>query len=254
MAGRSVSPPFPRAHGCHHRDMQRRRSLPVLTATIVIGLGLTTTLAACSGGDDRTPSATRSASATATATPTRTPVASAAPTSGTTPSPSASTPSDDQTGPADDGTGPGTGNGSGVDQPDSVDFAAVTAQGVAAAGGGTVVSLVGSGDNWTVLVSGPDGSQTQSVVSATLGRVTSGPFPKDADSATKAANVARAGALQVKADAAATSAVGAVSGSTLTSLVLGGSGSAPVWTATVSAGGATRSVTVDGVTGTATAA
>ena len=40
------------------------------------------------------------------------------------------------------------------------------------AGGGTVVSLTGSGDNWTVVVAGPDGSLTQSVVSATLDRVT----------------------------------------------------------------------------------
>jgi hypothetical protein len=237
--------------------MQQRRSLPVRITSIVLGLGLITSLAACSGGEDptptRSPSHSRTATSDPTASPTQTPKASPAPSSGTSAPPAAGSPSDDQTGSADDGNVPGTGNGSGVEQPSSVDFSAVTAQGVAAAGGGTAVSIVGSGDDWTVVVSGPDGSQTQSVVSATLGRVTSGPFPKDADAATKAANVARSGALRVQAGTAATRAVGAVPGSSLSSLVLGGSGSAPVWTATVAAGGSTRTVTVDGLTGTATA-
>lgn len=256
MAGRTVSPPGAARRHCHHQGMQRRRSLPVITASVVLGLSLTTTLAACSGGDDptpsRTPSSSRSASPEPTGRTTRTP-ATDTPSSATSAPPSAGTPSDDQTGSADDGNVPGTGNGSGVDQPTSVDFGAVAAQGVAAAGGGTTVSIVGAGDNWTVVVSGPDGSQTQSVVSATLDRVTSGPFPKDADAATKAVNVARSGSLRVQAADAATRALAAVPGSSLTSLVLGGSGSAPVWTATVTASGATRTVTVDGLTGSATA-
>jgi hypothetical protein len=133
-----------------------------------------------------------------------------------------------------------------------VDYATVTKQGVAAAGGGTVVSLAGSGDSWTVVVAGPDGSLTQSVVSATLGRVTSGPFPKDSDAATKAANAARAAGLKVDAAAAAKAATSAVSG-TLASLQLGGTRAAPSWTASVTVSGAARSVTVDGLTGAATA-
>ncbi|PZE95792.1 hypothetical protein DEI95_00080 [Curtobacterium sp. MCBD17_008] len=132
-----------------------------------------------------------------------------------------------------------------------MDWSTVTAQGIAAAGGGTVVSLAGSGDQWTVLVAGPDGSLTQSVVSATLGRVTSGPFPKDADAATKAANVARTANLQTRADAAAEAATGAVAGSTLSSLTLAGTAAAPSWTATVSASGTTSTVRVDGRTGAA---
>ncbi|MFJ5146438.1 hypothetical protein [Curtobacterium sp. NPDC088465] len=228
--------------------MQRRRSLPVLTASTAIGLGLALTLSACSGAEDPAPSGSATATRSASATPTPSGTATA-PSGDATPT----TPSDDQTGPIDDGTGPGTGNGSGVDQPESVDFGVVTEQGIAAAGGGTVVSLVGTGDNWTVVVAGPDGSQTQSVVSATLGRVTSGPFPKDADEATKAANVARAAAVRIDAVAAADRALGAVAGSSLTSLVLGGSGQPPVWTATVTAGGTTSTVTVDAVTGTTSA-
>jgi hypothetical protein len=133
-----------------------------------------------------------------------------------------------------------------------VDYTAVTKQGVAAAGGGTVVSLAGSGDNWTVVVADPDGSLTQSVVSATLGRVTSGPFPKDSDAATKTANAARAAGLKVDAAAAAKAATSAVSG-TLTSLQLGGTRAAPSWTASVTVSGAARSVTVNGLTGAATA-
>jgi hypothetical protein len=221
--------------------MSTRRSTPVLTAAIVLGLGLTSVLAACSGGSTPEPSRSPSSgSASASAS------ASAAPTSGST----ASAPTDDQTGSADDGTGPGTGNGSGNDSPDTVDWAAVTKQGVAAAGGGTVVSLTGSGDNWTVVVAGPDGSQTQSVVSATLGRVISGPFLSAADAATTAANVARAAALRVDAASAAAAAVSASSGGTLSALVLGGTGTAPVWTATLT-GSSSSTVTVDGVTGTA---
>jgi hypothetical protein len=111
------------------------------------------------------------------------------------------------------------------------------------------VSLIGSGDSWTVLVAGPDGAQTQSVVSASLGRVTSGPFPKDADAATAAVNAARAKSLRVDAAAAATKAIAAVPGSALGSLVLGGPGTAPVWTASVSVSGATTTVTVDGLSG-----
>jgi hypothetical protein len=227
--------------------MQRRRSLPVLTASTAIGLGLALALSACSGAEDPGPSGSATATRSASGTPDPSGTA-AAPSGGGKPS-TPSTPSDDQTGPVDDGTGPGTGNGSGVDQPESVDFGLVTEQGVAAAGGGTVVSVVGAGDNWTVVVAGPDGSQTQSVVSATLGRVTSGPFPKDADAATKTANVARAAAVRTDAVTAADRALGAVAGSSLTSLVLGGPGEAPVWTATVTAGGTTSTVTVDAVTG-----
>lgn len=226
-----------------------RRSAPVLTASIVLAVGLTTTLTACSGGDDApTPSATSSRSATATATG---PASSSAPSDG---SPSATaTPDDDQTGPADDGTATGTGNGSGVEQPDSVDFGKIAAQGTAAAGGGTVVSIVGAGDSWTVVVAGPDGSQTQSVVSATLGRVTSGPFPKQVDAAAQAATTAQAAAVRTSAAAAAAAATKAVGGGTLASIVLGGSGSAPTWTATVSTAQGERTVTVDGITGAATA-
>lgn len=225
--------------------MTRRHPLTVLTASIAIGIGTAALLSACSGSD--TPEPTRSATTTRSATPTATPTPSATPTT-----PATTAPSADPTGSADDGTGQGTGNGSGVENPDTVDYAAVTKQGLAAAGGGTVVSLAGSGDNWTVVVAGPDGSLTQSVVSATLDRVTSGPFPKDSDAATKAANTARAAALKVDAAAAAKAATNAVSG-TLASLQLGGSGSAPTWTAKVTVDGATRSVTVNGVTGAATA-
>lgn len=235
--------------------MPTRRPLTVLTATVALGVGLTMTLTACSGDDDPSPSPTRSATATRTPSATATP----APTTSSAPAPDGSAasaapstpavPSDDQTGGTDDGTGPGTGNGSGVETPASVDWSAISQQGVAAAGGGTVVSIAGSGDEWTVLVAGPDGSQTQSVVSATLGRVTSGPFPKDADAATKSANAARAAAARVDAATAATTATKAVSGSALRSLVLGGSAPAPTWTATLSVAGAARTVTVDAVSG-----
>lgn len=225
--------------------MTRRHPLTVLTASIAIGIGTAALLSACSGSD--TPEPSRSATTTRSATPTVTPTPTATPTVPATTAPSAD-PSDS----TDDGTGQGTGNGSGVENPDTVDYAAVTKQGLAAAGGGTVVSLAGSGDNWTVVVAGPDGSLTQSVVSATLDRVTSGPFPKDSDAATKAANTARAAALKVDAAAAAKAATNAVSG-TLASLQLGGSGTAPTWTAKVTVGGATRSVTVNGLTGAATA-
>ena len=235
--------------------MTRRHPSTVLTASIVIAIGTTALLTACSGSD--TPGPTRSATATRTAsptpTPTRTPTTAPSASATTAPAPApAPVPSDDPSGSDDDGGGQGTGNGSGADAPDTVDYTALTRQGVAAAGGGTVVSLAGSGDNWTVVVAGPDGSLTQSVVSATLGRVTSGPFPKDSDAATKTANAARAAGLKVDAAAAAKAATSAVSG-TLTSLQLGGSGAAPTWTASVTASGAARSVTVNGLTGAATA-
>lgn len=226
--------------------MARRHHATVLTASVVIGLGLTALLSACSDGSAPAPSPSASGSPSATAS---------VPTSGggSSSRPSA-TPTDDQTGAADDGTGPGTGNGSGVDDPSSVDWATVTQQGIAAAGGGAVVSLVGSGDTWTVVVvNGPDGTETQSVVSATLGRVTSGPFPKSVDAASAAADLGRATAARTVASAAATAAERAVTGSKLVSLTLGGTAAAPVWTATVSADGATRTVTVDGLTGAATA-
>gem|GEM_PF-4703951 len=135
-----------------------------------------------------------------------------------------------------------------MDAPETVDWSAVTQQGIAAAGGGSVVSLTGSGDSWTVVVSGPDGSQTQSVVSATLGRVTSGPFPKDVDQATKTADADRAAAAEIDAATAAETAVGASSGGTLSSLVLGGSATAPTWTATLT-GSSTSTVIVDGISG-----
>lgn len=216
--------------------------LPLLTGALVLGIATTTLLAGCSGDDRPTPSGSESASAsrTAGATPSTG--------SGSSSSPSA-VPSDDQTGSADDGTGPGTGNGSGVETPERIDWSTITQQGIAVAGGGSVVSLAGAGDLWTVVVAGPDGSRTQAVVSATLGRVTSGPFPKDADAATKAADVARIAALRTDAAAAAAAATGSASGAQLVSLTLGGSGSAPVWTATLSEGGATKTVTVDGTTG-----
>ncbi|MGU3410061.1 hypothetical protein ACLBWP_08145 [Microbacterium sp. M1A1_1b] len=224
--------------------MARRHHAPVLTASIVIAVALTTVLSACSGGSDPAPSASATSSRSSSPAPSA---------SGGAAAPSA-TPSDDQTGSSDDGTGPGTGNGSGVDAPTSVDWATVTQQGIAAAGGGAVLSLAGSGDSWTVVVvNGPDGAETQSVVSATLGRVTSGPFPKSVDAATGTADLARATAAKTTASAAATAAERAVPGSTLASLVLGGAAGAPVWTATVTASGATRTVTVDGLTGAATA-
>jgi hypothetical protein len=235
--------------------MTRRHPSTVLTASIVIAIGTTALLTACSGSD--TPEPTRSATATRTAsptpTPTRTPTTTPSASTTTAPAP-APVPSDDPTGSDDDGdgSGQGTGNGSGADAPDTVDYGTVTKQGVAAAGGGTVVSLAGSGDNWTVVVAGPDGSLTQSVVSATLGRVTSGPFPKDSDAATKSANAARAAGLKVDAAAAAKAATSAVSG-TLASLQLGGTRAAPTWTASVTVSGAARTVTVNGVTGAATA-
>lgn len=216
--------------------MARRNRITVLTASLAIGIGMTAVLAACSTGDDAAPSGSASPSASRS----------------TSTSPSA-TPTDDQTGSADDGTGPGTGNGSGVDNPTSVDWATVTKQGLAAAGGGTVVSLTGSGDNWTVVVADASGARTQSVVSATLARVTSGPFPTDADSQTMADDVARAASLQVDAAAAATDAEESTAGAKLSSLVLGGTGAAPVWTATLTVSGATTSVTVDGKTGATTA-
>lgn len=209
---------------------------------MALGVATATLLSGCSGGatPDRTPSASSSSSASSTPTATR----SAAPL----PTPEPTDPADDQTGSPDDGTGPGTGNGSGAEAPENVDFAKLSKQGIAAAGGGTVVSLTGSGDNWTVVVAGPDGSLTQSVVSATLDRVTSGPFPKDSDAATKAANVARAAALKVDATAAASRAATAVSG-TVTSVTLGGSGAAPTWSVAVTVGGAARTVTVNGISG-----
>jgi len=234
--------------------MSRRRPAAqarTITTAVAIGLGVTVVLAGCTGGDDPVPSpsatSTRSVSATPTATRTATPTAT--PSSTTTSAPAPSTPAAQPTDDPGDGSGSGTGNGGGGDAPTTIDWANVTKQGVAAAGGGTVVSLVGSGDSWTVLVAGPDGAQTQSVVSASLGRVTSGPFPKDADAATAAVNAARAKSLQVDAAAAATKAIAAVPGSSLGSLVLGGPGTAPVWTASVSASGATTTVTVDGLSG-----
>lgn len=228
--------------------MSRLRSVPVLTTSIIVAVGLAVGLTACSGGGDPAPSRSAGGSATATASP------SASGESETTPLPSsASRPTAEPTGSADDGTGPGTGNGSGVEQPSSVDFGKIAAQGVAAAGGGTVLSLAGSGDSWTVVVAGSDGSQTQSVVSATLDRVTSGPFPKQVDAATQTTTSALTSALRVDAPTAAADAERAASGGTLRSLVLGGTGSAPVWTATVDSGGSSRTVTVDGRTGAAAA-
>jgi hypothetical protein len=203
------------------RPAAQARTIPT---AIAIGLGLTVVLAGCTGGDTPSPSTsattTRSASPTPTATRTAAPTTAPSSTATAAPAPAPSTPAAQ---PTDD---PG-----------------------AAAGGGTVVSLIGSGDSWTVLVAGPDGAQTQSVVSASLGRVTSGPFPKDADAATAAVNAARAKSLQVDAAAAATKAIAAVPGSALGSLVLGGPGTAPVWTASVSVSGATTTVTVDGLSG-----
>ena len=236
--------------------MSRRR--PAATArtiptAIAIGLGLTVVLAGCTGGDTPSPStsatSTRSASPTPTATRTAAPTTAPSSTATAAPAPAPSTPAAQPTDDPGDGSGTGTGNGGGADAPATIDWANVTKQVVAAAGGGTVVSLIGSGDSWTVLVAGPDGAQTQSVVSASLGRVTSGPFPKDADAATAAVNAARAKSLQVDAAAAATKAIAAVPGSALGSLVLGGPGTAPVWTASVSVSGATTTVTVDGLSG-----
>ena len=112
-----------------------------------------------------------------------------------------------------------------------------------------MLSLAGSGDSWTVVVAGSDGSQTQSVVSAALDRVTSGPFPKQVDAATQTTTSALTSALRVDAPTAAADAERAASGGTLRSLVLGGTGSAPVWTATVDSVGSSRTVTVDGRTG-----
>lgn len=236
--------------------MTRRPPSPVLTAAIAVGIGGALLLTGCSGGD--APAPTTSASATGKTpkpTPTRTPSSTPTPTTAapapSTPTSAAPAPDPEQGG--DDGSGQGTGNGSGVTTPAAVDLGVVTQQGIAAAGGGTVVSLAGSGDLWTVVVAGPDGSLTQSVVSVTLGRVTSGPFPKDSDAATKTATVARVAATKTDARTVAAKAVAAVPGSTIAGLQLGGSGSAPVWTATVSTGGATRTVMVDGVTGAARA-
>ena len=209
-----------------------RRPAPVLTASIVLAVGLATTLAACSG-DDAGPDSSRSPSGASS---------------------SGSASGGDGAAPTDDGTPSGTGNGSGVDHPDSVDFEKVAAQGVAAAGGGTVVSIAGSGDSWTVVVAGPDGSQTQSVVSATLDRVTSGPFPKQVDAATQAATTARAAALQTTAASAVAAATAAVGGGELASVVLDGTAEAPTWAATVTTADGSRSVSVDGITGVATPA
>lgn len=227
--------------------MTRRHRLTTITASIALGVATAALASGCSGPDtaDRSPSPTRSSSASATATPTPRP--SSTPTGAATSAPGTA-PSAAPTAPVDDGTGPGTGNGSGVETPANVDFSRIAAQGVAAAGGGTVVSLTGSGDNWTVVVASPDGSLTQSVVSATLDRVTSGPFPKDSDAATKAANAARAGAVRVDAPTAAARAASS-SGGTVTGIVLGGSGQAPTWAVSVSVGGAGRTVTVDAVSG-----
>lgn len=224
--------------------MARRNRLTVLTTSIVLGIGMTTVLAACTEGGD--PAPTSSASGRTSASPGSTASGSAGSGSSGTPG---SKPSDDQTGAPDDGTGPGTGNGSGVDNPTSIDWTTVTKQGLAAAGGGTVVSLTGAGDSWTVVVVGSDGSETQSVVSATLGRVTSGPFPKSAD----AQVTAPAAALKIDAATAAADAEKSTSGAVLSSLVLGGTGAAPVWTATLTVSGAARTVTVDGLTGATTA-
>ncbi|MGN8049791.1 hypothetical protein ACTJKO_08860 [Curtobacterium sp. 22159] len=220
--------------------MTRRHPLTILTASMALGVATAAVLSGCSGSETPVGTPSASASATASSTPTR----SAAPL----PTPEPSDPSDDQTGSADDGTGPGTGNGSGAQAPANVDFGKISKQGIAAAGGGTVVSLAGSGDAWTVVVDGPDGSLTQAVVSATLDRVTSGPFPKDSDAATKTANVARAAALKVDATAAASRAASAAGG-TVSAVTLGGSGTAPTWTVAVTVGGAARTVTVNGVTG-----
>ncbi|NII42205.1 hypothetical protein E9228_002863 [Curtobacterium flaccumfaciens] len=234
--------------------MSRTRRFPVLLTSLTLAVGLTGVLAACAGPDDPTPTRSPSASATRTPAPSSTPTpttpATSAPVTGDPSAAPAPEPSEPAATPTD-GSGQGTGNGSGADAPATVDWSAVTAQGVAAAGGGSVVSIAGSGDQWTVVVAGPDGSQTQSVVSATLGRVTSGPFPKDVDAATKAANVARTSGLRTQADAAATVATGAVAGSTLSSLTLGGTAAAPSWTATVQASGTTSTVRVDGLTGAA---
>jgi hypothetical protein len=228
--------------------MARRHHAPVLTASLVVAVGLTVVLSACSDGQSPVPSSSPSASATSTRS------ASAAPSGGGGAAAPTAKPSDDQTGAPDDGTGPGTGNGSGVDSPSTVDWRTVTQQGIAAAGGGAVVSLTGSGDTWTVVVvGGPDGTETQSVVSATLGRVASGPFPKAVDGATGSSDLARTTAATTDAAAAAAAAEKAVAGGRLASLVLGGPADAPVWTASVSAAGATRTVTVDARTGAATA-
>jgi hypothetical protein len=234
--------------------MTRPHRLPVIVTAIALAAGLGTTLASCSRADDPTPSPSATV-ATRTPSASPTPTRSAPVTEPTgTPTAGDDASSPDATGDASvpaDGSGQGTGNGSGAEAPTTVDWAAVAEQGIAAAGGGTVISLAGSGDDWTVLVSGPDGARTQSVVSATLGRVTSGPFPKDSDAATRRSDVARTEGLQVTADRAATEALAAVPGSTLVSVVLGGPASAPVWTATTSTAGGTTTVTVDGRTGAA---
>ncbi|AIV40461.1 MULTISPECIES: hypothetical protein [unclassified Curtobacterium] len=230
--------------------MTRPHRTSAIVTAIALAAGLGTTLASCSRADDPAPSTSASAATrtpSTSPTPTRSapvPEPAGTPTAGS--DTSSAGPTEDA--PAD-GSGQGTGNGSGADAPATVDWAAVAEQGIAAAGGGTVISIAGSGDDWTVLVSGPDGARTQSVVSATLGRVTSGPFPKDSDAATRQSDVSRTEGLQVTADRAATSALGAVPGSTLVSVVLGGPASAPVWTATTSTTAGTTTVSVDGRTG-----
>ncbi|KQO62183.1 hypothetical protein [Curtobacterium sp. Leaf261] len=245
----------------------RSRAVPALVA---IGLGSALVLAGCSTGDDTVPSPTRSHTRSSTPSPSTSPAADDEATTGTggstgtgTGDTGAAGGSGSSDGAGDDGgTGDGTGgNGTGGSDSGSasalsdaqlgtIGTQAIAAAGATGSGGAaTVLSATGSSDEWTVVTAGADGSETQSVVSLALGRVSSGPFPKSVDAATQSANRALTAAASTGFQAAAAAAQGAVPRGTLTAIQLGGSASTPRWTATVSASGAAHTVVVDAASG-----
>jgi len=243
------------------RSVRPSRLLPL--SALVVGAALATAGCSGDGGPEPSPSHTRSATPSDSSAPTLTAPSATASDSGNdsgsdSGSDSGGSDAGDGTGSSGSGTGSsgsgtgssGSGTGSsGSESTPAVDVAAVSEQGVAAAGGGTVVSFSSSdGDTWTVVVSAADGSETQSVVSASAGRVVSGPFPKSVDADTRSTNLAVIGAA-VDVVEAARIATGAVTGSTLASMQLGGTTAAPRWTAAVTVDGTAHTVTVDAASG-----
>ena len=229
------------------RSVRPSRLLPL--SALVVGAALATAGCSGDGGPEPSPSHTRSATPSDSSAPTLTAPSATASDSGN--DSGSDSGSDSGGSDAGDGTGSsGSGTGSsGSESTPAVDVAAVSEQGVAAAGGGTVVSFSSSdGDTWTVVVSAADGSETQSVVSASAGRVVSGPFPKSVDADTRSTNLAVIGAA-VDVVEAARIATGAVTGSTLASMQLGGTTAAPRWTAAVTVDGTAHTVTVDAASG-----
>ncbi|MFZ7089093.1 PepSY domain-containing protein [Curtobacterium sp. RRHDQ10] len=239
-------------------------------AAVAIGVAGALLLAGCSTADVPRPSSSPSGTGSASPGPTRSPSADA--TGGSATTGAGGTSGQGGTGSTggtsaggDSGTG-GTGSGSSGSgsggsgssggtvtqgQLDTSVAQAMAAAGIAesASGSGTLLSLHIDGDDWTIVTADESGAETQSVVSRSLGRVTSGPFPKSVDAATTAQNTAIAAAARVPYATAASTAQRAVPGSSLTGLQLGGTSSAPRWTATVTANGVVHTVVVDAASG-----